>query len=108
MKKVIMYHKPTCGTCRKERAYLLKAKISFEEIDIIKNPPLRDFLEKNIDEAHMEDFVNKHSKPYREFNLAKRRVSKRELIDLMLQDPNLIKRPIIIDGKKVYFGYKEI
>jgi arsenate reductase-like glutaredoxin family protein len=31
--------------------------------------------------------------------------SKKEAIDLMLQQPNLIKRPILIDGPRVTFGF---
>lgn len=108
MKKIIMYQKSTCGTCRKEKQYLTKAKVSFEEIDIVKEPPSRAFLEKHIDANNLDAFMNKHSKPYRELNLAKKKVSKSRLITLMLKDPNLIKRPVMIDGKKVYFGYSEI
>lgn len=108
MKKIVMYQKSTCGTCKKEKDYLLKARISFEELDIIKEPPTKEFLEDHIDENNLDAFVNKHSKPYRELNLAKKKVSKSELIKLMLKDPNLIKRPILIEGRKVYFGYNEI
>lgn len=31
--------------------------------------------------------------------------SKKEAIDLMMQQPNLIKRPILIKGKNVIFGF---
>jgi arsenate reductase-like glutaredoxin family protein len=31
--------------------------------------------------------------------------SKKEAIDLMLQNPNLIRRPILIKGSKVTFGF---
>lgn len=48
------------------------------------------------------------SRPYRELKLAAKKVTKSQLRDFMLKDPNLIKRPILIDGKKVYFGYNEI
>lgn len=108
MKKVVMYQKSTCGTCKKEKQYLSNVKISFEEKDIVKEPPSRAFLEEHIDADNLDAFVNKHSKPYRELNLAKKKVGKSELIDLMLKDPNLIKRPVMIDGKNVYFGYNEI
>ncbi len=108
MKKIVMYQKSTCGTCKKEIAYSTRVKISFQEVDIIKNSPSSDFLNKNIDEDNLNAFINKHSNPYRDLNLARKKVSKTELIDLMLKDPNLIKRPILIDGKKIYFGYSEI
>jgi arsenate reductase-like glutaredoxin family protein len=31
--------------------------------------------------------------------------SKKEAIDLMLENPNLIRRPILIRGSKVVFGF---
>ncbi len=31
--------------------------------------------------------------------------SKKEAIDLMMQNPNLIKRPILIKGSRVIFGF---
>ena len=31
--------------------------------------------------------------------------SKKEAIDLMMQNPNLIRRPILIKGAKVTFGF---
>jgi arsenate reductase-like glutaredoxin family protein len=31
--------------------------------------------------------------------------SKKEAIDLMMQQPNLIKRPILIRGSQVVFGF---
>lgn len=108
MKKIVMYQKATCGTCKREKDYLSKVNILFDEIDIMKNPPTREFLEKNVDESNPDAFINKHSKAYRDFNLAKKKVGKSELINLMLKEPNLIKRPILIVGKLVYFGYYEL
>ena len=31
--------------------------------------------------------------------------SKKEAIDLMMQNPNLIRRPILVKGSKVVFGF---
>lgn len=33
--------------------------------------------------------------------------SKREAIDLMMENPNLIRRPILIKGSKVVFGFNK-
>lgn len=33
--------------------------------------------------------------------------SKKEAIDLMVQQPNLIKRPILVRGAKTVFGFKK-
>jgi arsenate reductase-like glutaredoxin family protein len=33
--------------------------------------------------------------------------SKKEAIDLMMEQPNLIKRPIFVSGNKARFGFKK-
>ena len=33
--------------------------------------------------------------------------SKKEAIDLMMEQPNLIKRPILVRGNRVTFGFKK-
>ena len=33
--------------------------------------------------------------------------SKKEAIDLMMEQPNLIKRPILVRGSSVTFGFKK-
>lgn len=70
--------------------------------DINKAPPLADFLEKHVDERNFLDFVGRRSPVFKTRPLPK---SKREAIALMLEQPNLIKRPILIKGSKVVFGF---
>ena len=72
------------------------------EVDINKAPPTRAFLEKHIDADHFLDFVSARSPVWKERPLPK---SKKEAIDLMMENPNLIRRPIVIKGSKVIFGY---
>ncbi len=73
-----------------------------EERDLNRNPPDRAFLEKHIDEDRFLDFVSTRSPVFKERPLPK---SKKEAIDLMMAQPNLIKRPILARGSKVTFGF---
>ena len=72
-----------------------------DEIDINRQPPTREFLEKHIDASRFLDFVSTRSPVFKERPLPK---SKKEAIDLMMENPNLIRRPILIKGSKVTFG----
>lgn len=72
------------------------------EIDINKEPPSREFLEKHIDANHFLDFVSTRSPVWKERPLP---TSKKEAIDLMMENPNLIRRPIMIKGSRVIFGF---
>jgi arsenate reductase-like glutaredoxin family protein len=72
------------------------------ELDINKEPPSREFLERYIDADRFLDFVSTRSPVFKERPLPK---SKKEAIDLMMKNPNLIRRPILVSGGKAIFGF---
>jgi len=76
--------------------------VNVEFKDIVKEPPSRAFLEQHIDATRFLDFVSKRSPIWKERPLP---ASKKEAIDLMLEQPNLIRRPILIKGPRVLFGF---
>jgi len=76
--------------------------VDVNEIDLNKQPPTREFLEQHIEANRFLDFVSTRSPVWKERPLPK---SKKEAIDLMMQNPNLIRRPILIKGSKVTFGF---
>jgi Spx/MgsR family transcriptional regulator len=96
------YWKPTCTTCRNARRFLADAGVEVQEVDINRDPPSRAFLEQHIDAAHLLDFVSTHSPVFKERPLPQ---SKKEAIDLMVQNPNLIKRPILVTRSHTIFGF---
>ena len=55
-----------------------------------------------MDATHFLDFVSRRSPVFKTRALP---VSKREAIDMMLEQPNLIRRPILVDGDRVVFGF---
>jgi len=44
------------------------------------------------------------SKPYRDL---RGKATDEELVELMVNEPRLIRRPILTDGSQIVFGYKE-
>jgi arsenate reductase-like glutaredoxin family protein len=76
--------------------------VDVHEIDINKEPPSREFLEKHIDASRFLDFVSTRSPVFKDRPLPK---SKKEAIAMMLENPNLIRRPIMIKGSKAIFGF---
>lgn len=75
-----------------------------DAIDINRDPPSRQFLEKHVDRGRFLDFVSTRSPVFKERSLPR---SKKEAIDLMIEHPNLIKRPILITGSKIVFGFNK-
>jgi Spx/MgsR family transcriptional regulator len=100
--RALFYWKPTCTTCRHARDFLRQRGIEVEERDINKRPPSRTFLEKHIHARNFLDYVSRRSPVFKQRPLPS---SKREAIDLMVDQPNLIKRPVLVDGSRVVFGF---
>jgi arsenate reductase-like glutaredoxin family protein len=77
-------------------------KVEITERDINKDPPDRAFLERHVDEKRFLDFVSTRSPVFKQRPLP---TSKKEAIELMMESPNLIKRPILVRGGEVIFGF---
>ncbi|TMW72454.1 arsenate reductase family protein [Alteribacter natronophilus] len=108
---VTFYHYAKCGTCRKAKKWLDDHDVTFEEIDITRNPPskeqLRDYHEKSG--LELKKFFNTSGKKYRELGLKDKvkTADDEELLEILASDGMLIKRPITTDGKKVTVGFNE-
>jgi arsenate reductase (glutaredoxin) len=76
--------------------------VDVEERDINRDPPARAFLEKHVEADRFLDFVSTRSPVFKQRPLPR---SKKEAIDLMMDQPNLIKRPILVRGSQVIFGF---
>ena len=60
-----------------------------------------------IGDDPIERFLNTRTSLYRERNMKQKPPSKDEAIKLMLKDANLLKRPVILKGKKKLTGFNE-
>ncbi len=82
-------------------------KVAFEEREYGKNPLAEKELREIIGEGPIENFLNTRTPLYREKNMKQKPPSKDEAIKLMVKDLNLLKRPVIIKGKKKLTGFNE-
>lgn len=76
--------------------------MAVDERDINKAPPTRAFLEEHIEAKDFLRFVSTRSPVFKTRPLP---ASKTEAIDLMMEQPNLIRRPILVRGTQVIFGF---
>lgn len=82
-------------------------KVDFDEREYGKNPFTEKELRDIIGNDPIEPFLNTRTPLYREKNMKQKPPSKDEAIKLMLKDPNLLKRPVIIKGKQKLTGFNE-
>ena len=111
MKKIILYSYLKCSTCRKAAKWLESKDFEFQLIDIVKEPPLVNYLNLVL-EQYSDDkkrIFNTRCKAFKTLNLDIDSLSNEEIIQLLLSDGKLIKRPFLIyEGKKVILGFNEI
>ena len=100
------YQKPTCSTCRKAKKWLLERDVKVEEIDLNQGISEAE-IEKLIGSRDYIKFLNFRNELYRERKMKTNPPSRAEAIKLMSQHPNLIRRPILIQGSKIALGFDE-
>ncbi len=110
MKKIIFYSYLKCSTCRKAAKWLENKDLKFQLIDLVKEPPLLDYLNLALEQySDVKSIFNTRGKAFKNLNLDINFLSREEIIQLLLSDGKLIKRPFLIyEGKKVILGFNEI
>lgn len=73
--------------------------------NLAKDRPSRELLSRLIDEHGLENVLSTRSPAYKARNLGARKLTKSEAVELMLEDPNLMRRPLVLTKKKAVFGY---
>ena len=111
MKKIILYSYLKCSTCRKASKWLESRDCEFKLIDIVREPPLVKYLNLAL-EQYSDDkkrIFNTRGQAFKTLNLDINVLSREEIIQLLLSDGKLIKRPFLIyEEEKVILGFNEI
>ena len=105
-KAVTIYHNPRCSKSRQTLALLEEEGVALEVIDYRKAPPSVAELKKVLKKLGLkaDDIVRKGEARYAELGLKARDVSEDELLALMVENPILIERPIVVAGDKAALG----
>lgn len=106
---VTLYTSPSCTSCRKARAWLKAHSIEFRERNIFSEPLTAAEIKQilMLTEDGTEEIISKRSKAYAELNLDFDELPLRQLIGLIEANPALLRRPIIMDSKRLQVGYNE-
>ena len=106
---ITLFLSPSCTSCRKARAWLNKHDVAFREHNIITSPLNRDDLLKILSytENGTEDIISTRSKVFQKLDIDVDELSVSELINLISKNPSLLRRPIIMDDKRMQIGFNE-
>jgi arsenate reductase (glutaredoxin) len=72
--------------------------------DFFINPFSRAEIENLLRDKAASEMFNYRSPSFKQLGLEKDKLSNNELIDLMLKEPRLVRRPVVRIDEKVYFS----
>jgi arsenate reductase-like glutaredoxin family protein len=78
----------------------------FDEVDLSQGLTVAQ-LEQLIGKRDYLDFLNSRNELYRERGMKENPPPRDEALRLMSENPNLIKRPILVKGREVVLGFDE-
>jgi arsenate reductase len=95
---ITIYHNPACGTSRNVLALIRNSGEEPRVIEYLKTPPTRDELAELVRRMGMRprDLLRRKGTPYDALGLDDPKFSDEALIDLMIEHPILINRPIVV------------
>lgn len=98
MDHVKIFHNPQCGTSRNTLALIRNAGIEPEVVLYLQTPPTRDELVTLVRDAGLSarQVMRDKGELYEELKLAEPHWTDDQLLDLMVQHPALINRPIVV------------
>ncbi len=105
--KIQFLQKPTCTTCRKAKAYLEKLGAALELRNLDTERLSENDLDELIGDRDYRKFLNTRNELYRTRKMKDHPPTRAEAIKLMVREPNLIRRPVVIFGSQIILGYDE-
>lgn len=106
---VTLYTAPSCTSCRKARAWLEEHHIPFKERNIFSEPLTIEEIKEifRMTEDGTDEIISTRSKTFQKLDVNLENLPLQELFQLIKNNPGLLRRPIIIDEKRLQVGYNE-
>lgn len=106
---VTLYTTPSCASCRKAKAWFEEHHIDYMERNILSNPLTVDEIKSilRMTEEGTSEIISTNSKAFQELNINIESLPLNELYKLIIEHPKMVRRPIILDDKRLQVGYNE-
>lgn len=99
---IVVYEKPMCTTCRSVHAALRDRGVDFDAVNYYIDPIPKEKLLELLRKMGMKprDLLRTNENIYRTLGLRERTLTDDEIVDLMVEHPDLIQRPIVEKGDR--------
>lgn len=106
---ITIFTTPSCSSCRKAKKWLDEYRIEYDEKNIFHQKLTEEDLDKMIEKAEngFNDIISTRSKVIRENDIDINKLSVGEAKKFILENPSILKRPIILNEDRIQVGYNE-
>lgn len=106
---VTLYTSPSCTSCRKARLWFEEHGIAYREQNIFSEPLTVNGIKSilRLTEDGTEEIVSKRSRAYQELTVDLDDLPLRDLYALIQEHPGILRRPIMVDEKRLQVGFNE-
>ncbi len=103
---MVLYGISNCDTVRKARKFLQQKQVDFQFIDFRKDGLSIETVQAWLKQQPIEKIVNKRSTGWKQLSdEQKQQLMATEQLQLLVEIPTLIKRPVLQTESKVLFGF---
>lgn len=106
---ITLYTTPSCTSCRKAKAWLQEHDIPFKERNLFSEPITVDEIKSilRLTEHGTDEIISKRSKDFQNADVNIEQLPISDLFSFIQENPGILKRPIIVDEKRLQVGYNE-
>ncbi|OIU71017.1 Spx/MgsR family RNA polymerase-binding regulatory protein [Rossellomorea aquimaris] len=107
MENLTFFTYPSCTSCRKAKKWLNANSIDFDERHLFRDTPTRDELVHllSLTTEGLDEILATRSQTFKQLGTDVNDLPLSKVIDLIIQEPKLLRRPLLTDGKKLVVGY---
>jgi len=107
---VTLYTSPSCTSCRKAKSWLEEHEIPYTERNIFSEPLTMEEIKEilRMTEDGTDEIISTRSKTFQKLDVNLDAMPLQDLFRLIKENPGLLRRPIIIDEKRLQVGYNEV
>ncbi|WEV60545.1 transcriptional regulator Spx [Streptococcaceae bacterium ESL0729] len=104
-----VYTAPSCTSCKKAKAWFAKHQINFVERNIISNPLTKEEVQTILEmtEDGIDGVISTRNRYVKQLNIDFEELTFSQVVKIITENPQILRRPIIMDSKKLNIGYNE-
>jgi arsenate reductase (glutaredoxin) len=103
---ITIYHNPRCSKSRQTLELIRASGAEPTVVEYLKTPPSNSELDGILKKLNLEplDLMRSQEAIFRELDLSSKDLSRDDAMAVMIENPVLIERPIVVKGSKAVIG----